>query len=46
MRRHGISDADLLESLRLEQVEHIENVRLATLEGGGRISVAPRKAAE
>lgn len=44
MRRHAISQADLEEGLRMEQVEAIEDVRLATLEAGGKISVvrAPR----
>lgn len=44
MRRHGVSRADLLEGLRMEQVERIEDTHLATLEGGGKISVVPRKA--
>jgi uncharacterized membrane protein YcaP (DUF421 family) len=39
MRRHGISQADLEEGLRMEQVEDCQGVRLATLEGGGTISV-------
>jgi uncharacterized membrane protein YcaP (DUF421 family) len=43
LRHHGISEADLLEGLRLEQAEHPEEVRLATLEGNGRISVVPRR---
>jgi uncharacterized membrane protein YcaP (DUF421 family) len=42
MRRHGIGEADLLEGLRLEQIEGVEEVRLATLEANGRISVVPR----
>ncbi len=42
MRRHGIGDMDLLEGLRLEQVERPEEVRLATLENNGRISVVRR----
>jgi uncharacterized membrane protein YcaP (DUF421 family) len=40
--RHGLSRADLLEGLRLEQVEKPQDVRLATLEGAGRISVVPK----
>ena len=44
LRRHGLSQDDLLEGLRLEQVERPADVRLATLEGGGRISVVPREA--
>lgn len=43
MRRHGISEADLLESLRLEQAESVGEVRLATLEANGRISVVRRR---
>ena len=43
MRRHGIGEADLLESLRLEQVEKREEVHLAMLENSGKISVVPRK---
>lgn len=41
MAREGISPDDLLEALRLKQVERIEVVRLATLERGGEISVLP-----
>jgi len=41
LRKHGLSMDDLLEGLRLEQMEGPEKVRLATLEGGGRISVLP-----
>jgi hypothetical protein len=32
--------------LRMEQVDRIETVRLATLESGGKISVVPRSRAE
>lgn len=39
LRRHGISEADLAEGLRMEQVAHPSQVRLATLENGGKISV-------
>jgi uncharacterized membrane protein YcaP (DUF421 family) len=42
LRRHGLSPDDLAEGLRLEQVERPEDARLATLEGGGRISVVPK----
>lgn len=38
---HGLSREDLLEGLRMEQVEDPAQVRLATLEGNGRISVVP-----
>ena len=41
LRRHELSREDLLEGLRLEQVEDPAKVRLATLEGNGRISVIP-----
>jgi len=43
MHRHGISEADLAEGLRLEQHERLQDVRLATLEGGGQISIVPRE---
>ena len=39
----GISEADLLESLRLQGVGAVEDVRLATLERNGRISVIPMR---
>jgi uncharacterized membrane protein YcaP (DUF421 family) len=38
---HGIGEADLREGLRLEQVEEVSQVRRATLEDNGRISVVP-----
>jgi uncharacterized membrane protein YcaP (DUF421 family) len=41
--REGISEPDLLQALRLQQLESIDQVRLATLERGGRISVIPFK---
>ncbi len=41
LRRHEIGQADLAEGLRMEQVDRIEDVRLATLEAGGKISVIP-----
>jgi uncharacterized membrane protein YcaP (DUF421 family) len=41
MRRHAIGQTDLLEGLRMEQVERVEDVRLAMLEAGGKISVVP-----
>ncbi|USQ95251.1 YetF domain-containing protein [Caulobacter sp. RL271] len=43
LRRHAISQADLAEGLRMEQIERIEEVRLATLEAGGKISVVPSR---
>jgi uncharacterized membrane protein YcaP (DUF421 family) len=45
MGRHGISRSDLLEGLRMEQAEQVADVRLATLEGGGKISVIPKSPA-
>lgn len=42
MKRHGISTADLMEGLRMEQVRHADEVELATLERGGKISVVRR----
>ena len=42
MFRHGISDADLMEGLRQEQVDSVDDVERATLENSGRISVVPR----
>lgn len=39
MRRHGLSEADLHESLRLKSVEEVQAVKRATLEAGGEISV-------
>jgi uncharacterized membrane protein YcaP (DUF421 family) len=39
MLRHGVGNKDLLEALRLEQTESPDEVRLATLENSGRISV-------
>lgn len=45
MRRHGIGEVDLDESLRLEQVLDARDVRQATLENNGRISVAPKRTA-
>jgi uncharacterized membrane protein YcaP (DUF421 family) len=43
MRRHEIGEDDLLEGLRLEQVERPEEVRLATLENNGRLSVVRQR---
>ena len=42
MARHGISEADLAEGLRMEQIEHQRDAHLAVLEGGGKISVVPK----
>ena len=43
MSQHGISRADLQESLRTHQLERPEDVHVATMERGGRISIIPRK---
>lgn len=43
MVRHGIGRTDLEEGLRMEQVETAADVRLATLEAGGKISVVPKE---
>jgi uncharacterized membrane protein YcaP (DUF421 family) len=42
MHRNGISEADLAEGMRLEQFDKLQDVHLATLEGGGKISIVPR----
>lgn len=42
MLRAGLSDEDLLEGLRLKQLQAVSEVRLATLERGGKISVIPK----
>lgn len=44
MRRHSISDQDLLEEARVQgQITRIEEIDLATIERGGQISIIPRK---
>jgi uncharacterized membrane protein YcaP (DUF421 family) len=42
LRRHELSEDDLLEALRLEKVDDPAKVSRATLEGGGKISVVPK----
>jgi uncharacterized membrane protein YcaP (DUF421 family) len=42
MRRHHLGDDDLLEELRLNGVESIEQAKLARLERSGEISVIPK----
>lgn len=42
MRSHQLSDDDLLEGLRMEQTRSVEEVALATVERGGKISVVPK----
>ena len=39
MRRHGLAECDLMEGIRLEQAEQPADVKLATLEASGKISV-------
>jgi uncharacterized membrane protein YcaP (DUF421 family) len=41
MHWHGISEADLAEGMRIEQMEKLQDIHLATLEGGGKISIVP-----
>ncbi|MBN8808266.1 MAG: DUF421 domain-containing protein [Sphingomonas sp.] len=43
MLRHHISDDDLLEGLRMEQLENPADAELATMERGGKISVIPKR---
>jgi uncharacterized membrane protein YcaP (DUF421 family) len=43
MRRVGISDRDLRESLRAEGVDELSDVKVASLERGGHVSVVKRK---
>jgi uncharacterized membrane protein YcaP (DUF421 family) len=41
MFRHAIGHDDLMEGLRMEQVDDLAKVKRATLEAGGKISVIP-----
>ncbi|MGN6848864.1 MAG: DUF421 domain-containing protein [Sphingomicrobium sp.] len=43
LRRANLSTDDLHEALRLEQVDDPADVRIATLEGSGKVSVVPNK---
>lgn len=43
MHRKGVSEADLAEGMRMENYEKLQDVRLATLEGGGKISIVPKE---
>lgn len=43
MRRHDVSEDDLLGSLRMEQVDNVDDVELATIERGGQIGVIPKR---
>jgi uncharacterized membrane protein YcaP (DUF421 family) len=40
--RHDVSQDDLAEALRLQKIERVEDVGLATFERGGKISAIPR----
>jgi len=42
LRSNDLSNDDLIEGLRMEQAERIEDVALATFERGGKISVVPK----
>jgi uncharacterized membrane protein YcaP (DUF421 family) len=42
LRSSHLSDDDLIEGLRMEQADRVEDVALATFERGGKISVAPK----
>lgn len=43
MRRANLSEEDLLEAVRMEQVSELSGVALATIEGGGKVSVVPKR---
>lgn len=43
MRRANLSEEDLLEAIRMEQAGGIADVELATIEGGGKVSVVPKR---
>jgi uncharacterized membrane protein YcaP (DUF421 family) len=42
MRRYDVSDADLIEGLRMCQLARVEDAALVAFERGGKISVIPR----
>lgn len=44
MKRANLCEEDLLEAIRLKQVAEISDVALATMEGGGTVSVVPKRA--
>jgi uncharacterized membrane protein YcaP (DUF421 family) len=46
LRRANISEEDLNEAIRMEQFEHPDDIFAATLEGGGKISVVPKRHVE
>ena len=43
MRRANLCEADLHEAMRLEQCDSPDKVAIATLEGGGKLSVVPKR---
>ncbi|MFL5298381.1 MAG: DUF421 domain-containing protein [Phenylobacterium sp.] len=43
MARHELGDDDLAEWLRMEGLESVEDVRLATIEPGGKVSVVKKR---
>jgi uncharacterized membrane protein YcaP (DUF421 family) len=43
MKRANMSEEDLYEAIRMEQVAEPSDVKLATLEGGGKLSVLPKR---
>ena len=43
LRRAELSREDMLEAIRLEQVERPEDVAAASVEGSGKVSVVPKK---
>ena len=44
LRRANLSEDDLLEAVRLGRIDDLTGVKLATLEGGGEVSVVPKSA--
>jgi len=43
MRRANLSDQDLAQGIRSEQIRDIDDVALATLESSGKLSVVPKR---
>ncbi len=43
MRRANLSDQDLAEGIRSEQVDNTADVALATLESSGKLSIVPKR---
>lgn len=42
MKRANLSHADLHEAIRMEQIDNPADIKLATIEGGGKLSVVPK----